>query len=476
MTLLTSSSIESNARPRRRRMTKPSFIASTALFACVLGAAITAGPEAGAQQQPNGPGLRQEGWLVKSYSEIANPISSANVRNETVELKVIVARRSPADIERFRWWTTGGPVYRWNEIILDEMQASFVTLPLAARHLALYQAALDDAMAVASSHRKNAGRSDTELDAALKSAGTSSSSALSPSAHAAVAAAAAEVLGYLFPDRAASFAARAEDAMQTRLLAGAEYPREIAAGREIGLTIAKLAITRGKADRSDAKWSGAVPEGPGTWKGSNPIAPLAGTWQTWVLARGDELRPAAPPAVSSEQVKAALTELKSFARSPKTNHRAVYWEVHGGARAHTLWNEIARTKLLEAGASGQTAARVLAALNVALADAGTACWDAKYAFWHIRPPQLDSELKSLFAPPNHPSYPAAHGCYSTAAATLLAGIFQSDRDRLLALGNEAAEARIWAGIHYRFDVDAGQEIGRKVAKKTAERAFTSHTH
>jgi hypothetical protein len=469
-------SVSGASHPRRPRITKPSFIASTALFACVLGATVTAVPQAVAQQQPNGPVLRQEGWLVKSYSEIANPISSANVRDQVADLKVIVARRSPEDVARFRWWTTGGPAYRWNEIILDEMQASFVTLPLAARHLALYQVALDDAMAVASAHRKNAGRSDSELDAALKSPGASSSPTLSPSAHAAAAAAAAEILGYLFPDRAASFEARAEDAMQARLLAGAEYPREIAAGREIGQKIAKLAIARGKGDRSDTKWSGVVPEGPGAWKGTNPIAPLAGTWQTWVLTHGGELRPAAPPEVGSEQVKAALTELKSFARSPKTNHRAVYWEVHGGARAHTLWNDIARTKLLEAGASGQTTARVLAALNVALADAGTACWDAKYTYWYIRPPQLDSELKSLFAPPNHPSYPAAHGCYSSAAATLLAGIFQSDRDRLLALGNEAAEARIWAGIHYRFDVQAGQEIGRQVAKRTAERAFTTRTH
>ena len=103
----------------------------------------------------------------------------------------------------------------------------------------------------------------------------------------------------------------------------------------------------------------------------------------------------------------------------------------------------------------------------------TACWDAKYAYWYIRPPQLDAELKSLFPPPNHPSYPAAHGCYSTAAATVLAGVFPQDRERLLALGKEAAEARIWAGIHYRFDIDAGQEIGRKVGEKALERAFSA---
>ena len=84
-----------------------------------------------------------------------------------------------------------------------------------------------------------------------------------------------------------------------------------------------------------------------------------------------------------------------------------------------------------------------------------------------------AELKPLFAPPNHPSYPAAHGCLSTAAATVLAGAFPYDRERLLGLGKEAAEARIWAGIHYRFDIDAGQEIGRKVGEKTLQRSFAS---
>jgi general stress protein YciG len=108
-------------------------------------------------------------------------------------------------------------------------------------------------------------------------------------------------------------------------------------------------------------------------------------------------------------------------------------------------------------------------------DAGIACWDAKYTFWYIRPPQLDAELKTVFAPPNHPSYPAAHGCFSTAAATVLAGAFPNDRDRLRAIGKEAAEARIWAGIHYRFDIEAGQEIGRKVGERALERAFVART-
>ena len=422
------------------------------------------------------PAPRAEGWLVKSYRDVQPSATRPNGRNEQAALKAITAKRTAADVARIRWWATGGPAYRWNEIILDEMQENFVTLPMSARHLALFHTAIDDAVAAAAYAQGNAqgtaSRSE-EIDAALRAAPRSS---LSPSQHSAAATAAAAVLGYLFPARAEKFSAMAEEAMQMRLAGGMEYPSDVAAGRMIGERIAALAIARGKADRSDAKWTGSVPQGPGRWQGTNPIAPMAGTWQPWVLSSPGEFRPAEPPAVDSAEVASALKELKSFPRTPKSNHRAVFWEVNGGARAHTLWNEIARMKLLEHGTNAATASRVLAAVNIALIDAGIACWEAKYTFWYVRPTQLDPELKSVFPPPNHPSYPAAHGCFSTAAATVLAAVFPSDRDRLLALGKEAAEARIWAGIHYRFDIDAGQEIGRRVGERTLERAFAARTH
>jgi hypothetical protein len=454
---------------------KKSAFAKPLVFVAFATALTLASQPARAFDNLSAPMSRGEGWLVKSYRQIELTNPATNPQKDRAALKAIVAKRTGDDVARFRWWATGGPVYRWNEMLLDEMQASFITLPLSVRHLALFQAALDDAVGTAWQYRGSAARTGAvALDTAINAAGQPNARP-APSDYAAAATAAAGVLGYLFPARAAHFSAKAEEAIQMRLLAGVELPSDVEAGRSIGEKVAALAIARGKVDRSDAKWTGSIPEGPGNWKGTNPIAPIAGTWQPWVLAHAAELRPAAPPAFDSEQVKAALSELKTFPRTPKTNHRATFWEVNGGARAHTMWNEIARTKLLENEATPVVASRVLAALNIALLDAGIACWDAKYAFWYVRPSQLDSELKPLFSPPNHPSYPAAHGCFSTAAATVLAGIFSQDRERLLDLGKEAAEARIWAGIHYRFDIDAGQEIGRKVGEKTLERAFVSRT-
>ena len=389
---------------------------------------------------------RSRTWL----GTVDASVEAASARKEAKRASSPSRLGSSGDASQLAsWWSVGGPAYRWNEIILEEMQSAFVVLPMAARYLALFHAALDDAVVITRQQTASGGASE----------------------HAAAAEAAAMVLGHLFPARAEHFTRKAEEAIGARASVKGETPERIAAGRAYGRKVAAVAIERAKSDGSDAKWSGTVPEGSGRWKGTNPIAPLAGTWRPWVLTSPSEFRPAAPPAVDSEQVKTALAELKSFARTPRTNHRATFWEVNGGARAHTLWNEIARAKLLETGTAERDGARILAALNIAIADAGVACWDAKYTFWFIRPSQLDAELKPLFAPPNHPSFPAAHGCFSTAAATVLAHSFPSDREKLLSLGREAAEARVWAGIHFRFDIEAGQEIGRKVGEAVLARAF-----
>lgn len=419
---------------------------------------------------------RAEGWLVGSGRNIAVDAAPSDLQAETAALKAIVAKRSKEDLARFKWWSVGGPVYRWNEIIVDEVQDAFVTLPLVARHLALFHAALDDAIATSQRHRARGWRARAQVvDAAVMA--KVSPAALAPSDHAAVATAAAEVLGYLFPARASVYAAQAETAIQSRLSAGVDFPYEAAAGRAIGRQVAALAIARGKADRSDAKWDGSVPAVDGQWKSANPpIAPAAAGWQPWLLAHPSELRPAAPPAVGSDRFKADMAELKAFQRTPKSNHRATYWEVFGGARAHSLWNEIARTKLLEYNVAPEVAARVLAVMNIAFADAGVACWDAKYVYWYPRPGMADTEVKSVFPSPNHPSYPSAHSCFSTSAATVLSRVFPQDAERIQAIGREASEARLWAGIHYRFDLEAGQEIGRKAGEKALVRGFAPGTN
>ena len=100
---------------------------------------------------------------------------------------------------------------------------------------------------------------------------------------------------------------------QSRLLAGVQYPSDVAAGLEIGRAVAAQVIERASDDGSDAKWTGTVPTGPGMWSG-DPLLPGMGTWKTWVLASGSELRPGPPPAFDSAQRAAELAEVKGYQR------------------------------------------------------------------------------------------------------------------------------------------------------------------
>ena len=121
-----------------------------------------------------------------------------------------------------------------------------------------------------------------------------------PAEYAAAAGAAAEVLAYLIPDRAASFGDKAEGGRARVLVAGVNYPSDAAAGVVPGRQVVAVAIERAKADGTDAKWTGNVPNEPGKWTGTNPILRMAGTWlrRTGMADGGspDDRTPPAPMA------------------------------------------------------------------------------------------------------------------------------------------------------------------------------------
>jgi membrane-associated phospholipid phosphatase len=386
---------------------------------------------------------------------------------ELAELRTLAASRSAADVARARWWDVGGPPYRWNEIAVGEMLTRFVTVPMAPRNLALVHAAMHDAVVSATAGKASYARPRPSVADPTLAALPVPASASYPSDFGAAAGAASEVLAYLFPNDAARFRTLAQETARSRVIAGVEYPSDAEAGLDLGRRVAERVIEVAKQDGSDQKWAGTVPQGPGKWQGTNPINPAAATWKAWSLKAPNELRPPPPPAHDSPALQAELAELKAFTRTPRTNAIALYWETFGGVRVFQLWNDHASRKLLEYGLAQDppAAAFVLAAMNIAMHDACIACWDAKFAYWQIRPSQLDPELKTVVPPPNHPSYPAAHGCLSTAAAVVLARLFPGDAETLLAIGKEAADARMYAGIHYRSDIDAGQALGRAVAER-----------
>jgi membrane-associated phospholipid phosphatase len=421
-------------------------------------------------------------WVISSGREfrVAAPPNDAATSAELGELKSLLNKRDAAAKDLIAYWNVGPPSYRWHEIALSEVMRNNLPWNYGMRDFALVHVAIYDALIAAWESKLAYNRKrPSELDASLATVFSNPRSPSYPAEHAVVAGAAATVLSYLFPDRASYFADKAQEAGRSMLFAGIQYPSDVSVGFELGRQVAARVIERGKADGSDVKWTGSVPAGPGKWNGTNPILPQMAMWKTWVLTSPSEFRSAPPIAYDSPEKAAELAELKSFQRTSKTNSAAYFWEYAvGGLRAHQYWSGQIGRLVLEYRLEDNPplAARAYALQNIASIDAGIACWDGKYAYWAIRPFQLDPDVKPLFPTPNHPSYPAAHGCLSTATAAILGYLFPRDAVTLAALAEEASESRIWAGIHYRSDIVAGAALGQAVADKVIEHARKDGSH
>jgi membrane-associated phospholipid phosphatase len=446
-----------------------------ALLAVQLAAA---GPSLAAQprQSPVEPEAGSwKTWALSSGSELRLPAppSRSATQAELQQLKDLAKQRA-ATAEQIAIWTSNGPIYPWNDLALRTAVARGVTTPPGSRIFALLNVAIYDATIAAwdSKYAYNRPRPSIQLPA-LGAAAPVPNSPSYPSEHAVVAAAAAGVLGYLFPNDAASFDAKAAEAGQAVQIAGISYPSDVQAGYELGRAVAARVIERAKSDGSSIAWTGSVPTGPGLWSGSNPVLPLGGSWKTWVLSSGSEFRPGPPPAYDSAQLSAEMQELRDFQRTPQTSNSALFWEYGaGGARLYWYWNDILQRKVLEYGLADNAprAARAFLLPNIALYEVFVACWDAKYTYWAMRPAQLDPNFKPLFAAPAHPSYPSAHSCFSQSVSTTMAYLFPRDAHAFYTLAEQASESRIASGLHFRSDVQVGRDLGWAVGQRVIERA------
>ena len=416
-------------------------------------------------------------WVLESASQlrVAAPPDETVTAEEIAQLKALAETRDEAALLQIEYWNAGPASYRWNQIALDAMLKMETPVPVAYRHLALVHVAIYDATVAAwdSKYTYNRPR-PSEVDATLETVIDNPDSPAYPSEYAATAGAAVAVLSWLYPNDAAMYEELALEATQSRLLAGVEYPSDVEAGLELGRQVGALVIDRGTNDGFDSQWTGTAPTEPGHWTGENPALPAAGQWQTWALESADQFRPAPPPAYDSEQLQAEMDELRALERTPVTNASAMFWEFGaGGRRNHWFFNEEVSRMVLEANLKNNPpeAARAFAMLNIAGYDSTVACWDAKYTYWAIRPFQLDPEFSTVFATPGHPSYPSAHSCISTAAATVLGYLFPADAARVVRIAEEASESRIWSGLHFRSDVIAGTALGEAVGQTVIARGI-----
>jgi hypothetical protein len=216
-----------------------------------------------------------------------------------------------------------------------------------------------------------------------------------------------------------------------------------------------------------------------------------------------EFRPDPPYSLAStdwagdyNQVK-TLGAVKSAVRTPAQTDTALFWTDHVGSQYSRAFRALAVARNLDI----SDTARLFAALYTSGADAAIGCWDAKYHYSFWRPVTAipngaidgnqdtvpDPSWMPLLATPNHPEYPSAHSCLTSAFANALKNFFgtpnvtvevnsavtKSTRTftRINEWEKEVEYARIYAGFHYHHSVVEGVGLGKKVSDQVGRNYF-----
>jgi hypothetical protein len=273
-----------------------------------------------------------------------------------------------------------------------------------------------------------------------------------------------------------------------------------------------------------------LPPGPGVWRLTPPFAapqtPWVGSVRPFVLKSLGQFLPDAPPSLRSHKWVEAFDEIKAYGpansgvRTLEETNVAKFWS----ANVIRQYNHAARDIATARGLGLLQAARLAAMVNLVGADALMSTLHAKYHYLFWRPVtaingSLDltavtndgfgpvpgyedgnsatveqASWRPLLTTPNHPEYPAAHGAITSAMAEVFSTFLGTKKidldvhgfdaagavgnldavrhfDRANDLRHEIIDARLWAGLHYRFSSVAGVVLGRKVAKYDLRHAF-----
>lgn len=367
-------------------------------------------------------------------------------------------------------------VLRWNEIAQQAVAPG--NAYVQSRSMAITQLAVLRAF-----ERAEAG-----------TAAGSGSPELSPEV--AVAAAAHAALTALAPDSTATLDA-ALAAVRDRVPDGPSEDEGAAAGDAAAEEIL--------AARSGDGWDVTVAYAPsgaaGAWVPTPPafapaMVPHWGKVTPFTLERSDQFRPAPPSSPTSARHAADLREVlemggeASASRPPEATRAATFWTIS----AAQGWNPAAR-QVSTANRRGMGEnARLLALLNVAMADALIACFDAKYTYntWRpvtaiqagVGPIEPVPDWLPLLVTPPFPAYPSGHACAAGAAQEVLEASFGPDGHSIAltsaaapevsfaytsfdAIADQIDDARVYGGIHVREDQLAGRTLGRAVARHAA---------
>jgi hypothetical protein len=395
------------------------------------------------------------------------------------------------------WDTASADVVTdWNQNLIDTLVAVNASPLVSFRAAAIVQVAVFDAVngikpRYAAIHMDSNGPRKASRDAAAVQASYAT-------------------LVALFPSQQAALDAKREEALAAIALEenSRSIERGIAWGQEVADAILQWRSRDGFTPPPFPFLGGTA---VGQWRPTEPdFLPGAGlqfsAMEPWAITFPSRFRPAGPPALTSDQYTTDFNEVKEIGRIDSATRTAEQTEIalFWGGNAGIAWNRVATSVILASESDRTTVenARLLAHLNIAMADAIIACWDAKYRYVTWRPITAirladtdgnpataeDPSWEPLLVTPPHPDYPSGHSTISGAAATVLAtslgdetaftltsetlpGVTRSYA-RFTGAADEANAARVYAGIHFRFAcVDgrtAGDAIGNLVMANVAQ--------
>ena len=435
-----------------------------------------------------------------------------------------------SDDEALTTSSASSELLAWSQIALDAvyMDATPTTAggtpaneeagpPRASRALAIVHIAIYDAV------QSIAGIYNTYTSMPINSK-ASESAAIAQAAH--------DTLVVMFPSQKASL----DSALATDLshITASTKAAGIARGALAASNILALRANDGSQVPDPTYTQMKLPKGPGNWAPdvlSQSPAALGGYWPNvtpFTMQSTDQFRAPPPPALGSAAYEAAYQDAKNNGgdgvvtptdRTTDETHIGIFWGYDGAPKIGTpprLYNLVALTIAKSEGLDNQPAelSRVLALVNTSMADAAMAAWDSKYYYHRWRP---DNAIRSTddptwmalgamesnttnpdFTPP-FPAYPSGHATFGGALFQTMRNVFGdaaftfvSDEyngvttdshgnvrpllprsfKTLTAAETENARSRIYLGVHFQYDADAGVVMGNAVANNVYASYFT----
>jgi PAP2 superfamily len=269
------------------------------------------------------------------------------------------------------------------------------------------------------------------------------------------------------------------------------------AGKAMGQQAARLALAAGGIDPAIAPEPYRQVTTPGVWVATDlpSIDPVDSTFKRWAVADVAALRIAPPPLSGARWAKdyEEVRRLGGAASKDRTPHQTLMAQ-------YRIVPDISAALRAAADAPGRSQlqnARLFARVFMAADDASLAMADAKMYYNSWRPitairngdkdgndaTERDAGWQPLLPTPNFPEHPCGHCIYASAVATVMAAE-TGDRPATgvrvnsLIAGNsiqqvlpswsrwvqDVSDSRIYAGAHFRFANEAGEQMGRTVAR------------